>query len=125
MRNVTCATTRYTLPMASFARSFTSSLSFWQMLAVLNALGPLPWQERDSAWYDCLAHARRDGVQLTLMSSGMNEAGQRVDAGNGDPYSLSIDCPDAEEQSWQDVLALELLPALQAHGIRPTEPFGD
>jgi hypothetical protein len=111
--------------VASFARSFASERSFHELLEILREATALEWRERDSAWYDLLAHARKDGARLTLMASGMNEVGMRVDAGNGAPYSLSIDCADEDEARWCATLERELLPALAATAVKPTDPFGD
>ena len=116
--------------MSDFGLSFDCALTFADILARLNQLGPWTWHERDSAWYGNLASARTETVSLDLIESGSNEIpGGSVDAGNGQPFAISVRAgrkhpPDA--CAWAAIEARireVVLPALGASRVQPTDPI--
>ncbi len=116
--------------VTAFGLSFNCSLSFGEILARLNEIGPWVWRERDSAWYGNLASARTETLRLDLIESGANEVpGGTVDAGNGQQFAISVRpngdrSPAAHE--WSALVTRitdEILPALGALRVQPTDPI--
>jgi hypothetical protein len=112
-----------------FALAFDSAMSFADMLDRLNALGPWSWRERDSAWYGNLASARAASLRLDLLESGPNEIGGWVAAGNGRQFSISVRGRPGlalSAHEWAAIerrVADEILPALGAVSVEPTDPI--
>lgn len=110
-----------------FALAFDSPLSFSDILARLNQLGPWSWRARDSAWYGNVASARTESLRLDLIESGLSDVGGRVDAGEGRQFAISVRYrgerpPSAREQaSLENRIRGEILPALGAERIAPTD----
>lgn len=118
---------RRRLLAVDFGLAFDSALSFSRIMERLNELGPWTWRERDSAWYFNLASARTDSLLLDLIESGPNDTGGRVDAGNGRQFAISVRCRRGHTHSPREWAALrdrierEILPALEAERIEPTD----
>jgi hypothetical protein len=116
--------------VTDFGLSFDCALTFAEILERLNQLGPWSWRERDSAWYGNIASARTGTVRLDLVETGANEIpGGSVDAGNGQPFAISVRAsrdrpPDARAWSAVEKRVREVvLPALGATRVQPTDPI--
>jgi hypothetical protein len=117
--------------MRGLGLAFNSTLSFFEMIDRLNAVGPWSWHERDSAWYGNLASARSVEPDLRilfdLMESGGNEVGGSAEAGEGRQFCLSLrfesSRPDEETRyaALEEAMRNEMLPALGASDVVPTD----
>jgi hypothetical protein len=113
----------------AFGLSFDSELSFAAMVRLLTERGPWLWRERDSARHGNLASARTATLRLDLVASGGTGIGGTVDAGNSQPFSLSVrpnhDHPPSPDE-WSALVALiygDILATLGAARVQPTDPI--
>ena len=114
--------------MIDYGLSFDCALSFGEIVARMNEIGPWQWEDRDSAWFGPIVKVRTKSLKLDLFESSVDEQGGRVEAGNGQQYCISVrkGRVTPTEHEWAAVqltIRTELLPTLGAIEIRDTDPI--
>ncbi|MBI4954009.1 MAG: hypothetical protein HY908_18445 [Myxococcales bacterium] len=104
------------MPMTVLAWSFDSELGSRAMLKKLNELGLGAWEEGDSAYHDYLAgRLTKEGVVRIYAVGAHHVVNLRFFWKEGDAQ--------AQLRAAKQVLLDQVLPALGARDVQPTEPF--